>query len=80
MTFWVYILESLKNGRRYIGTSSNPKKRLEQHNLGKTRSTKPYIPYKIIHLEKFETKKQALIRERKLKSYKGGEALKKLIK
>lgn len=41
--------------------------------------TKPYRPYKLVYLEKFNMKSEALRREKQLKSYKGGGALKKLI-
>ena len=52
-TMWyVYILQSIEFGKYYIGYSADPFKRLEYHNLGKTRSIKAYIPYKIIKLEK----------------------------
>lgn len=78
--YWVYILESLKNKRRYIGMTTNPQRRLLFHNLGKTRSTSHFAPYRIIYLEEYNNKKEALKRERQIKSYKGGEALKKLIK
>lgn len=32
---YVYVLESLKDGKRYIGYTGNLKKRLEEHNKGK---------------------------------------------
>ncbi len=32
--YYVYVLESLKDGKRYIGFTVNPKTRLETHNKG----------------------------------------------
>jgi putative endonuclease len=40
----VYAIQSEKDGRIYVGFSSNAVKRLAQHNSGRTKSTKPYIP------------------------------------
>ena len=36
---YVYVLESLKDGDRYIGFSKNLKKRIEEHNKGRNFST-----------------------------------------
>ena len=73
--YFVYIIQSLKNKKRYIAYTSNIEKRLEYHNKGLNRSTKPYRPYELIYLENQLTKKGALSREKVLKSYKGGKAL-----
>ena len=77
--WYVYVLASLKNGRHYIGYTSNPNKRLEYHNKGANRSTRQYRPYKIIYLEAYDSKHDALKREKKIKSYKSGDAFKKLV-
>ena len=78
--WYVYILKSLKTDRYYIGHTENLEKRLRQHNSGKTRSLKAYLPFEIIHSEKHDTKQEAYSRERRIKSYKGGEAFKRLIR
>jgi len=75
----VYILQSSKNERYYIGYTSDILQRLTYHNSGKNKSTKPGIPWSIVFQEQCQTKKEAWIRERQIKSYKGGEAFKKLI-
>ena len=77
--YFIYILESIKCKRRYIGCTKNIDRRLYQHNQGLNLSTKPYRPYKIIYIEEVENKEKAYIREKQLKRYKGGKALKKLI-
>jgi putative endonuclease len=79
MSYYVYILESNKDGRHYIGSTTNVEKRLLYHNLEKQRSTKNRIPFKFIYNQKCSDKKTALQREKQIKSYKGGEAFKKLI-
>lgn len=61
--YFVYILESTVNSRWYVGSSDNPERRLHEHNSGKTRSTKPFIPYKIVYIKEYQTKIKALKNE-----------------
>ena len=77
--FVVYILCSLKYNRYYIGHTKNINSRLAEHNRGKVRSTKAFVPWKVIYTETFETKPDAYQREMEIKSYKSGNAFKKLI-
>ena len=65
--YFVYILESLKRKRYYIGSSANVQKRIIAHNKGGTRSTKPYRPWHLIYIEEFQTKAEATKREWYLK-------------
>lgn len=75
----VYIIKSQKNGRYYIGYTSNFNQRLRAHNAGKNVSTKNGCPWVEVYVEKFKDKKLAWLRERQIKKYKGGEAFKKLV-
>jgi putative endonuclease len=77
--FYVYIIKSLSAKKFYIGHSANPFNRLIDHNSGKVKFTKRFIPWEIVHLESFDSKSDAYKRELKIKSYKGGNAFKKLI-
>ena len=77
--YFVYILKSKNFNRYYIGHTSDWKKRLSEHNTNKVRSTKAYSPWEIVLLEKYETKSEAFKREMQIKSYKSGEAFKKLL-
>ena len=77
--FVIYILHSLKYDRYYIGHTKNIKSRLAEHNRGKVSSTKAYAPWEVIYTEDFETKSDAFQREMQIKSYKSGNAFKKLI-
>lgn len=79
MPYFVYILQSLKDFKYYIGTTSNLNSRLDFHNKGLQRSTKSRIPFKIVYSEEHPNKKSALLREKQIKSYKGGNAFYKLI-
>jgi putative endonuclease len=77
--YFVYILQSEKDGRYYIGSSKNVFERLERHNRGEVKATKYRKPFKIVFVEEHETSLKALRREKEIKSYKGGQAFKKLI-
>ena len=63
----------------YIGHSNNIERRIKEHNSGKTKSTKAYIPWKLVHTEMHKTRKEAIAREKYLKSGIGRELLKKEI-
>ncbi len=75
----VYILKSQIYSRHYIGHTDNINNRLIRHNKGYVKSTKNYRPWNILYTEEFKTKQEACKRELQIKSYKGGEAFKKLI-
>ncbi len=69
MKFYTYILQSLKDGKYYVGhTSKTPEIRLEQHNRKCVFSTKHRTPFKLVAIEKFEDRHDAIAKERKLKS------------
>jgi putative endonuclease len=76
--YTVYAIVSEVDGRIYVGFTSNFEKRLYEHNHGKTRSTKGYIPWKMLFLEKVETRLEARKREKYLKSGIGKEYLKSI--
>ena len=79
MPYSVYILQSLKDNKYYIGSTSDVEARLYFHNAGLQRSTKNRIPFIIVYTETWLDKHQALHREKQIKNYKGGKAFKKLI-
>ena len=77
--YYVYIVKGLKNGRFYIGFTNNIARRLEDHNRGKSRSVRSKGPFALVHHEIFDQQIDAIRREKQIKSYKGGEAFKKLL-
>jgi len=76
---YVYILQSLKDKKFYIGETTDVEARLLYHNSGRQRSTESRIPFKIILIEEYNNRREALQREKQIKSWKGGAAFKKLI-
>jgi len=79
MNYCSYIIKSGKTSKYYIGSCGDIDKRLQRHNAGMTKSTKNGVPWKLVCVEEFETRQDACRRERQVKSYKGGNAFKKLI-
>ncbi len=69
MPYYVYVLESLRNGKRYVGsTAKAPEIRLREHNGGSNRWTRQNGPFKLVYYEECESKVEASRRERFLKS------------
>ncbi|MBU1635432.1 GIY-YIG nuclease family protein [bacterium] len=79
MSYFTYILQSGLDQSFYIGYTANIKKRLEEHNNGESRYTKRKIPWKLVHLETFNLKRDAIIREKELKKIRNTRYLKKII-
>ncbi len=78
--YFVYILQSEKNGKYYIGSTSNLERRILEHNSGKTRSLKYLIPLKVVFKKKFETINEAIKIERKLKIMKNRSIIEQIVK
>lgn len=49
--FYIYVLESLKDGERYIGYTNNLKRRIEEHKKGLSFATKFRLPFELIYFE-----------------------------
>ncbi|MCZ8145708.1 GIY-YIG nuclease family protein [Flavobacterium sp.] len=79
MVYYAYILRSKVDGRLYKGHASDLEVRLKEHNSGKTRSTKGYIPWELVYYEEFETKAKAIAREKFFKSGFGREYIKSIL-
>jgi putative endonuclease len=66
--FYVYILKSERDHNFYTGHTKNLKKRLEEHNKGINESTKLRRPLRLIYYEACLNKKDAIHREKYLKT------------
>ena len=77
--FYVYVIKSKKsNGWKYIGSTNDLWKRLEEQNKGEVFSTKNYCPLALVYYEAYASEKDAREREKQLKHF--GNAYKFLIK
>ncbi len=77
--FSVYVLRSLKDQKFYIGQTNNLDERMRRHNEGRVPSTKGRRPFVLVWSEAFESRSQAVVRERELKSLKANKTFRELI-
>ena len=78
--YCVYILQSEKNGRYYIGSTNNLERRIVEHNGGKTISLKYLRPLKLVFQKEFPTLAAARNAEQKLKKYKNRSIIEQIIR
>ncbi len=71
MWYYIYILQSLKDGKFYTGYTKNLKLRFELHQQGKVKSTKDRLPLKLIYSEACLNQQDATHREKYLKTFYG---------
>ncbi|MEM7108554.1 MAG: GIY-YIG nuclease family protein [Bacteroidota bacterium] len=74
----VYAISSLIRNYIYVGLTSNLQNRLERHNKGYERTTKPYAPFKVIYTKEFLTRPEARLHEKHMKSGSGKEKLRQI--
>jgi len=74
-----YIIFSDKTNRYYYGSSHEPEVRLNLHNSGATPSTIHGIPWRLVYSEKYETKTEAIKREKEIKRMKNRKYIEALI-
>ena len=77
--FHVYVLRSETTGSHYVGYTSDLRQRSGQHNHGITKSTKNRGPWQMVYHEGFNTRPEAVRRERFLKAGQGREELKRIM-
>lgn len=78
--FWIYVLLSLKDKKRYIGFTAGLKNRLKEHGEGKVFSTKHRRPLILIYAEGCLNEEDARRREKHLKTTDGRRFLAKRLK
>ncbi|ESY29683.1 GIY-YIG nuclease family protein [Mesorhizobium sp. M0761] len=70
--WYVYLLESAAAEReRYIGITTDLKRRLVEHNAGKSSHTSKFLPWRIVTYMAFSNQGKAASFERYLKSGSG---------
>ena len=74
---YTYVLLSGRDGKFYIGCTTDLRERCQQHERGQVRSTAYRRPLRLIYYEACRNVDDAYRRERYLKSGRGGRYLKK---
>lgn len=80
MFFYIYILESIKDKKRYVGYTTNLARRIEEHKKGLFFATRPRLPMKLIYFEACTNEEDAKRREFYLKTTRGRRFLAKRLK
>jgi len=82
--FWVYAIRSESSGIIYVGQTNDLAGRIRQHNdLEANRSVytkRSAGPWRLVHQERFPTRREAGARERFLKTGQGREWLRRLLR
>ncbi|MDO8669402.1 MAG: GIY-YIG nuclease family protein [Candidatus Buchananbacteria bacterium] len=78
--YYVYVLESKKDNKFYMGFTKNLKLRFEQHQNKQVESTKNRTPLKLIYYESCLNQKDATKREKYLKTTYGNKYIKNRLK
>ena len=74
--YYTYVLQSTINGFLYKGSTENLENRILQHNSGLVAYTSKFRPWKLVYFEIFQTRSEAMAREKFFKTGKGREFIK----
>ncbi len=80
MKYYVYVIRSKEFDYTYVGHTFDLVNRVKEHNAGKTRSNKAFAPFELVYFEVYETREEAVKREKYYKSGSGRERLKIILK
>ncbi|MBE9469471.1 MAG: GIY-YIG nuclease family protein [Bacteroidetes bacterium] len=78
--YYIYILQSERDNNFYTGYTSDLRKRINEHNGGNVISTKKRTPLKLVYFEGCLSQKDAIHREKYLKTSWGKRYIKNRIK
>lgn len=65
--YYVYILQSTKDGSFYTGSTNDLKTRVIRHNKGEVKYSSGHLPYKLVWYCAFKIKSKAIAFEKYLK-------------
>ena len=77
--WYVYVLRSLMDSKRYIGISEDVPTRVARHNAGRVPSTKGRRPFELVYTEACATLSEARKREVYFKTAAGRRLLNEII-
>ncbi|KKR91613.1 MAG: endonuclease [Microgenomates group bacterium GW2011_GWA2_44_7] len=76
--YYVYVVRSEKRNYYYKGLTNNIDRRIKQHLLGESATTKRYLPLRLVHVEICDSRGSARTLEKYLKSGSGREIIKEI--
>ncbi|MBW1981162.1 MAG: GIY-YIG nuclease family protein [Deltaproteobacteria bacterium] len=59
MPYFVYILQSQKDGSYYVGSTQEVEERLCRHNEGRSSYTRAKRPWQLVYKEEFSSRSEA---------------------
>jgi len=77
--YFVYVLRSEVNRNLYKGYTQDLEQRVDQHNRGRTKSTKAFVPWTLVYWEEFIDAIDARKREKYFKTAAGRRFIKKVL-
>jgi len=78
--YYVYVIKSQRDKQLYTGFTGDLENRLREHNSGRVPSTKRRCPFDLLYYEACLNEKDALAREKYLKSGMGKRYLRNRLK
>ena len=79
MVYYLYIIQSDKDGSFYIGTTQNVDARILRHNQGRSKYTRTKRPLNLVYVEDYPDRSSAMKREYAIKRRKSKDYIAKLI-
>jgi len=80
MKYFIYILQSEKDGTYYIGHTADLKARLRRHNQGRSTYSRNKAPWTLLYKEVLNSKAEAMNRERDIKGKKSRQYIDYLVR
>jgi len=78
--YYTYVIRSISDSKYYIGYTSDLKKRIDEHNKSISKSTAYRKPFELLYYEACRNIKDAMHREKYLKTTYGHRYLKNRLK
>jgi len=70
MPYFVYIIQSQRDGSYYVGSTQDLDERLSRHSEGRSTYTRAKRPWELVYSEEFRERASAVRRENEIKSRK----------
>jgi putative endonuclease len=78
--YHLYILQSESSGRYYVGQTVELASRVAYHNANYSKALKNRGPWKLVYSEAYQTRAEAMRRERQIKSWKDRDLIAELVR